>query len=427
VSRNPQFVVEPEYFSVVTAMISTQVQEQTARDMIHEWRAQCVGIRVLEALYRIDRNSCSVSTASATQHIVSTFKQLVNGLQSGFALRLRSSDQLLFHQAIQAACSSLICIGKQRGCRVLMISTIIQHGVLTPMVALLSYVTNGDQLQRRSVLRTVSHVLCLVRMLTSSRLQMPEAAAHEDVIRLFFAKRTPILLQMLTKRQLLQTTGGLLADIARDPQGAQILGANGTIQFLAENLYKGNLPRSELPSSIFELLCRLCYCKNNVVLLCKQGLLSFVCEHFATEKQPATLAVLGQMAELFKLLVNKYPEVCNKILIRPKVMRSLVKLVHSNHRPTAVRGVHALAELLFCSVLSAPLVVDALVARENALSPFVALVRTCDHRDDIHRDAVKVLAVAARFGASHFPNQQELLRQFSDLDASAPLLFSSER
>ena len=90
-------------------------------------------------------------------------------------------------------------------------------------------------------------------------------------------------------------------------------------------------------------------------------------------------------------------------------------------------GVHALAELLFGSVLSAPLIVDALllVARENPLSPFVALARTCDHRDDTQRNAVKVLAVAAKFGSSHFPHHQELLQQFEDLDASSPVLFAA--
>jgi hypothetical protein len=366
------------------------------------------GITILHALCGTEVCRPYIGNGHIARHFAARLVAMMGDFDGGCVALLDDGALRMYHTAIRAASESLAAFTKEDSLAqaTKVVAAVTDSGVPAAVASFLATLLQQFQGVEEAT-ATVQFVFHLVHCLCRHGEQFVE----------FFGNRIQLFLAMLGEQALLPYAAHLLAAISARRSMAKVFTRAKAVVHLTDLFVGQSVQWKSVPSSIYRLLTNLTAEKRNVQVMCKHGLLAYICDYFATENWAASAGeARTDIPALFARLVHQFDCVCNRILLRAKVVRALVRLLHiEGDRTCCTSAARALAQ--YCSGESAvPLLVDAFATVKGSTGRLIHLTRTSAGMDAVHKDACRVLAIMGRFGADQFSGQQDLLQQFVDID-----------
>ena len=143
--------------------------------------------------------------------------QLANDFQTGLPAILVAEDEVLWHTALRASSSCLLCMETNPKSRVMtrLMSTILQHDLLFAITGMLLAVAEDDraatQTEKSSL--TVVHLLQMFGRMSSLEVES-SSFPQKGLVASFYAKNADVLLRLFHRSLLLPPLVHFLADIA---------------------------------------------------------------------------------------------------------------------------------------------------------------------------------------------------------------------
>jgi hypothetical protein len=372
------------------------------------WRMQCSSVKIFYVCYSIPFMRRWLSIPMIMEHVVATLAQLTDDFQTGLPATLVREDELLWHTALRASSSCLLCVERKAKTAVIsrLTATILQHELLFAITDMLLSVAEDELAPKQAVnsCLVLVHLLQMLARVTSPAVE-GNSFPQMGLITVFFAKKADVLLRLLSRSVLLPPVIQLLADISSVRTRVQVLVASSDTLFeiLANTISNAIETTSHMPAPFFAFINRIAYSKQNLLQLCEWGVVMFACDYLLMLHQRHALdpEVSAEIALFLSSIVNSHGNIVNKTIVRKNVVSCLVELLGSSDPHCVQCSLKCLREFSRDSKLAAPLLLEARV--------HLVVLQKRIHLGECRELSIELLLECRDFVAANFPDHPQLV------------------